>query len=200
MMWFSLADQTVYFIASIALGAVLAAVYDLVRAVRMLMCAGRVYIFISDVLFFVCCGVITSLFALPFNKGSVRAFVLFGEAVGFLGYRLTIGSVTGRIYAGIARILKRFFKKICEILKKFYDLLLKAGAYVVYNVHEIIDKVQGIVSLNKRRRAQRRTKRRRLSANISQESSQKVNKYERKENKKKKRRGNARGRRRRRER
>ena len=186
-MWFSLSDQTLYFIASIALGAVLAAAYDLVRAARMLLRAGRMHVFLSDVVFFAVCGVVTSLFALPFNKGDVRAFVLFGEAVGFLAYRLTIGSVMGRIYKGIARILRHFIGKICEILKNFFDLLLKAGAFLVYNVHEIIDKTRNVVYRWRRRGKDRGEKK-------------KVSVYERKENKKKKRRGNARGRHRRRER
>ena len=184
-MWFSLSDQTVYFLASIALGAVFGAAYDLVRGVRLLVRAGRIHIFISDILFCIICGVITSLFALPFNKGSVRAFVLFGEFVGFLGWRLTVGSVTGKIYAGIARILRHFIAKICEKIQLFFDLLLKAGALLVYNVHEIIDKLQEAVLIHKRRGSKR-------SGSSAVEPKGKV--YERKENKKKKRRGIARGR------
>jgi len=187
-MWFSLSDQTLYFIASVALGAALAAVYDLVRAARMLLRAGRVHVFLSDVAFFAVCGAVTSLFALPFNKGDVRAFVLFGEALGFLMYRLTIGSVMGRFYAGIARILRRFIGKICEFLKNIFDLLLKAGSFLVYNVHEIIDKTRDVMNRWLRRRRADRGKK------------QKGSIYERKANKKKKKRGNARGRRRRRER
>lgn len=134
----TLSQQTVYFLASIALGAVLAMVYDLLRAFRMLIRCGHVHLFLSDVLFFFLCGVVTSLFSLPFNKGDVRAFILFGEAVGFLAYRLTLGSLFGRFYAGIARLLRRFIQKICEKLKKFYDFLLKAGSVLLYNITAIV--------------------------------------------------------------
>ena len=74
----SLADQTSYFLWSLVLGLVLGALYDIVRAVRMLTKARGARVIISDVLFFTVCGVITSLFALPFNKGDVRAFIIFG--------------------------------------------------------------------------------------------------------------------------
>ena len=138
-MEFSLAEQTVYFLASIVMGAALAAVYDLIRAIRMLIRCSRIHIFISDILFFFLCGVLTSLFALPFNKGDVRAFILFGEAIGFLTYRLTLGSLFGKLYAVIARVFRRFIQKYCEKLKKIYDSLLKAGAFVLYNIVALVD-------------------------------------------------------------
>lgn len=140
-MWFSLSQQTVYFLASIALGAALAMLYDLIRALRMLTRCSRVHLLVSDILFFFACGVLTSLFALPFNNGDVRAFIIFGEAVGFLTYRLTLGSLFGRFYAVIARLLRRFFRKICEILKKFYDFLLKAGAVLLYNIAVRVERI-----------------------------------------------------------
>lgn len=135
-MWLSLTDQTVYFLASIAMGAALAAVYDILRALRMLSRCGRAGLMVTDILFFAFCGVVTSLFALPFNKGSVRAFIVFGEAAGFLAYRLTLGSIFGKIYAAAARILRHITRKICEILKIFYDFLLKAAGVLLYNIIE----------------------------------------------------------------
>jgi hypothetical protein len=140
MMWFSLADQTVYFLSSIALGAALAVLYDLVRAGRMLFRAGRVHMLICDVIFFALCGVLTSLFALPFNKGSVRAFIVIGEGIGFLTYRMTIGSIFGKFYAFLARVLRQFIRKNCEFLKNFFDLLLQAGALLLYNVNVLLDR------------------------------------------------------------
>lgn len=137
-MRFSLTDQALFFLASIALGAAMAMIYDLIRAVRMLIRCGRVHILVSDILFFFVCGILTSLFALPFNKGGVRAFILFGEAVGFLTYRLTLGSIFGKFYAVIARLLRQFIRKICEKLKKIYDCLLKAGTFLLYNIFDEI--------------------------------------------------------------
>ena len=141
----TLAQQTVYFLASIAVGAAAAILYDVLRAVRMLARWGRRRTMVTDILFFFVCGVLTSLFALPFNKGDVRAFVVFGEAVGFLTYRLTLGELFGRFYAIIARLLRAFARKICEKLKKSYDCLLKAGTFLLYNIADLIDKARTAV-------------------------------------------------------
>ena len=161
---FSLSGQTVYFLASIALGALTAMIYDLVRAVRMLVRCSRIHVMISDVLFFFVCGILTTLFALPFNKGDVRAFILFGEAGGFLVYRLTLGSIFGKFYAAFARLLRRFIRNLCEKLKKFYDFLLKAIAFVLYNIVDLIDGIRrtvisGIGTLLSERRSVRSRRR-----------------------------------------
>ena len=139
-MGISLSAQTAYFLWSLVFGLALGALYDLVRAARMILRAGRVHVMISDVVFFTICGILTSLFSLPFNKGDVRAFILFGEAVGFLTYRLTLGSVMGKVYAFFARLLRSFVQKIRKILEKIFNYLLKAIAVLLYNVGVVIDK------------------------------------------------------------
>jgi len=120
--------------------------YDLVRAARMLFKAGRLHLLIGDIFFFMFCGVLTSLFALPFNKGGVRAFIVFGEALGFLVYRLTIGRVAGRFYSILSKGITFILKKICELLKNFFDLLLKCTSFVVYNVTVLLDRFKRTAS------------------------------------------------------
>ncbi|MBQ9679200.1 MAG: spore cortex biosynthesis protein YabQ [Ruminococcus sp.] len=151
-MGFSLSDQTAYFLWSLVLGAALAVLYDVVRAVRMTVRAGRVHVMISDILFFTVCGVITSLFALPFNKGDVRAFILFGEAVGFLAYRLTLGAIMGKVYAFFARVIRGFVQKTRKLLEKIFNFLLKAIVSIVYNVGVVIDKSRKKAAENKKKK------------------------------------------------
>ena len=173
----SLADQTSYFLWSLALGLALGALYDIVRAVRMLTKARGVRVIISDILFFTVCGVITSLFALPFNKGDVRAFIIFGEAVGFLAYRLTLGSVMGKFYSHTAVFLRSFIQKIYKISEKFFDLLLKMIAVLVYNISEVIDKSlkRAAASLKKHMGASRnkKSKRRRYKGRYNEQKRKK---------------------------
>ena len=138
----SLSAQTAYFLWSPVMGIALAVLYDIVRAVRMAVRAGRNHVMISDIVFFAVCGVLTSLFALPFNKGGVRGFIVFGEAVGFLAYRLTLGSVMGKVYAFFARTLHGFVQKIRKILEKFFNYLLKAMGVMLYNISVVIDKLR----------------------------------------------------------
>ena len=154
-MWFSLSDQTAYFLWSIVMGAVMAMLYDIVRALRMLLHPGRIFLLVSDVLFFVLCGIFTSLFALPFNKGSVRAFIVFGEALGFLSYRLTIGNIAGRFYGILSKGIMWISQKICELLKKIFDLLLKTASRVLYNVGVVKERIGKSISVRKKKRNSR---------------------------------------------
>lgn len=151
-MGISLSAQTAYFLWSLVMGAALAVLYDVVRAVRMAIRAGKTHIILSDILFFAVCGVLTSLFALPFNKGDVRGFILFGEAVGFLAYRLTIGAVMGKMYAFLARVIQSFVQKIRKVLEKFFKYLLKAMGNLLYNVGVVIDMSRKKAAERKKRR------------------------------------------------
>ena len=144
-MEFSLATQTVYFLYSILFGIILSAVYDVVRVIRFMGFTKLWQIILSDVVYFFICAVLTFLFSLPFNNGSVRYFVLFGEAVGFILYRFPLGEVMAKVYCFLIRIIRRIFKKSLEILIFFSNKLLKANRFVVYNVGVIIHKVQNIV-------------------------------------------------------
>ena len=139
-MGISLSEQTAYFLWSLVLGLALGVLYDAVRMVRMVLKAGRIHVMISDILFFAICGVVTSFFALPFNKGDVRGFIIFGEAAGFLVYRLTLGAFMGKVYAFLARVLRGFVQKIRKILEKIFNYLLKAIAFVLYNINVKVDK------------------------------------------------------------
>ena len=160
-MGISLAAQTAYFLWSLVLGLVLGVLYDALRAARMITGAGKKCVMVSDILFFTVCGVLTSLFALPFNKGSVRGFILFGEAAGFLAYRLTLGSVMGKVYAFSAHHIRGFVQKIRKILEKIFIYLLKAIATVVYNVGVVIDGLHRKTAKKKQSRAAARDRRRR---------------------------------------
>lgn len=164
----TLSAQTAYFLWSILFGAALAALYDLVRAARMLLRAGKIHLMISDIVFFAVCGVLTSLFSLPFNKGDVRAFILFGEAVGFLAYRLTLGSVMGKVYAFLTRMVHSFVQKIRRFLEKIFNYLLKATVVLLYNVGVVIDSLHKKASEKKQlhRAAAARARSRRLRRRI----------------------------------
>lgn len=141
----TLADQTVYFLFSLLFGVILSALYDVVRIIRFLGFTKIWQIILSDILYFVFSAFLTVLFSLPFNKGAVRYFVIFGEAVGFIVYRFTVGEYTAPVYCFLIRIIRVFAEKSLKILRFFSNKLLKANRFVVYNVGNIIHKVQNIV-------------------------------------------------------
>ena len=149
-MEFSLADQTIYFLSSLLFGVLLSSLYDFVRVMRFCGLTKPWQIILSDTLYLTVCAFLTILFSLPFNKGSVRYFVVFGEAVGFIVYRFTIGEISAKFYCFVIRVLRKFIEKSLKILRKILNKLLKANRFVVYNVGVIIHKVQNIVFSKKR--------------------------------------------------
>ncbi len=144
-MEFTLADQTVYFLFSILFGVILSTLYDVVRVLRFIGFTKLWHIVISDILYFFVCAVLTFLFALPFNKGGVRYFVVFGETVGFILYRFTLGEVMAVIYCFFIRYIRKILEKTLKIMRFFSNKVLKANRFVVYNVGNIIHKLQNIV-------------------------------------------------------
>lgn len=144
-MIFSLADQTVYFLFSLLFGVILSFMYDVIRVLRFIGLNKLWQIIVGDIFYFTLCAFLTVLFALPFNNGSVRYFVLFGEAVGFIVYRFTLGEYMSVFYCFIIRVFRKIFVKSLKILEFFSNKVLKANRFVVYNVGVIIDKIQNIV-------------------------------------------------------
>ena len=144
-MIFSLADQTVYFLFSLLFGVILSFMYDVIRVLRFIGLNKLWQIIVGDIFYFTLCAFLTALFALPFNNGSVRYFVLFGEAVGFIVYRFTLGEYMSVFYCFIIRVFRKIFVKSLKILEFFSNKVLKANRFVVYNVGVIIDKIQNIV-------------------------------------------------------
>ncbi|MBQ0098375.1 MAG: spore cortex biosynthesis protein YabQ [Oscillospiraceae bacterium] len=143
-MWFSLSEQTLYFLYSIVLGLILGVVYDFTRLIR----SGTnrfLRIFFADILFFSVSAFLTVLYSLPFNDGTVRAFIFFGEIVGFLIFRLTAGEITSKIYPKIIFLFQKFTRAVEKFLIYFFNLVLKILTAVVYNVVEIVDAPQNIV-------------------------------------------------------
>lgn len=150
-MEFSLADQTVYFLFSLLFGVILSALYDMIVVLRLLGFTKLWQTITFDVLYMFLCAVLTVLFAMPFNKGEVRYFVLFGEIIGFLVHRYTLGGVSEKIYSKIIRIIRVIIEKSLQISRFFLHKVLKVNRFVVYNVGVILYKAQNIVFKKKRK-------------------------------------------------
>lgn len=149
-MSFSLADQTVYFLCSLLFGVMLSALYDVVRILRFCGVTKLWQIILTDISYFLICAFLSVLFALPFNKGSVRYFAIFGQAVGFVIYRFTLGEVTAKLYCFVIRVLRIIKEKTFKYMLLFSNKLLKVSVFVVYNVGVIFRKIQNIVFFKRR--------------------------------------------------
>lgn len=111
-MTISLAGQTSAFLYSCALGAALCALYDVFRAIRLFFLPGRILTAFLDVLYFFLAAVFTFAFFMAVSQGEVRAYLYFGEMIGWLLYYETVGALLLRLQSRIFRLLRRIARKI----------------------------------------------------------------------------------------
>lgn len=98
----SVSSQMTLFLLSMAIGGIFGLVYDVLYLGRLLVCCGKFLSFVCDCLYLSACGVFTFLFLLAGNAGEVRLFVLEGELLGFLLYRLTLGGPVAKAVRWLA--------------------------------------------------------------------------------------------------
>ena len=108
------AEQVYAFAAALALGAVLCFAYDILRVLHRYVCRGKVAIFILDLLFWIITALGTLFVLIIFCKGYLRAYVFFGEILGFVIFRLSLSSASFFILDFLFRAVRRVF----EILMK----------------------------------------------------------------------------------
>lgn len=127
-MWeIDVAEQTVSFFLSLALGGFFCLFYDLFRAARRVHTFTFLWVFVSDILFFAVCAVVTFCFLLSLTEGVIRGYFIFGILLGFSAVffsisRFSLKGLTAVLRAIIA--LKRRIKNFCgrknTQIKKFF--------------------------------------------------------------------------------
>ena len=84
------------FFASILLGALLGALYDLFRALRLCLKHPKAAVFAEDVLFVTVSALSIYVFCTELCRGRLRFFVMLGAAAGFGIYLSTLGRLAVR--------------------------------------------------------------------------------------------------------
>lgn len=114
-------SQLRLFFLSLGLGFLLGVVYDIFRAFRLLISRGTMFTVFMDILYFVFCGGVIFVFDLVEDYGSMRFFTFAGEALGWLIYYFTFGSVAMRFTSRL--ILLR--NKTAKFMKKAIKFLFR---------------------------------------------------------------------------
>ena len=152
----SINQQCGSFLLAIALGAGLSLLYDLFRILRLILPESVPRIAVEDVLYCLLAGAGTMKFLLWACQGKLRAYVFFGEILGWvichfslsqlvltlsekiisllkkilrLLYRLTLRPIL-LLFAGIFRFVGKIFKKL-SLKRKFF---LKQRGILLYNL------------------------------------------------------------------
>ena len=79
---------------SLGLGAFLGAVYDVLKPSRLLTGAGKVVVFIEDILFCTFCGVCFSVVFYNASRGAMRLYAFLAAILTFTIYYCTVGRLT----------------------------------------------------------------------------------------------------------
>lgn len=142
MYTFPISEQLTVFMLSLGAGFVLGLLYDAVRIVRLIVPGGKATVIVFDMLFFALSAFLSFLFILAVNKGYVRAYILLGEALGFVLFMLTFGAAVLRAGSAavnfVKKMLLRFARRVCRIaawvLRPFLTFGRKIGEISKKNV------------------------------------------------------------------
>ncbi|MBO5935238.1 MAG: spore cortex biosynthesis protein YabQ [Clostridia bacterium] len=143
---------------ALGLGFLLGFVYDCVHFMRILFPAGKIFLFVSDMLFVVFCTFSSFLLFLGVNNGNIRMYLVVAEITGAAVYFCTAGIIIITVYRKIAYVIKqtcnvifgpfkflirkifitakKTYRKIYEILKKMKNKFkkpLKDADIMLYN-------------------------------------------------------------------
>lgn len=126
--YFSIGEELLLFFASCAAGAVIGAVYDCLRAFRLLLPHNRFFVALEDIALLVCYGIFISSFGSTEALGYIRGYFILGNLLGFTLYHFTLGRVVMRticrilaIFQGIIRLAAKPFRALLRKMKKKKD-------------------------------------------------------------------------------
>lgn len=149
MMWeISNLHQLFTALFSVALGVVLALIYDIFKAPRILKRKTVFRVFISDIVFGAIATLLTFCLLMLRTKGQLRIFVLVFILAGFLLWRATLSrffikflcfvlKIFSKVSAYFKALLSKGTRKTVKIFKKFEKNLkkgLKGAKELLYNL------------------------------------------------------------------
>ena len=117
---------------AVAVGAVFAAVYDVLKACCIVNKANSIIVFIKDVTFSLFAFFVTFMLLMARSNGMVRGYILFWIFIGFLLFRISISKIWFKIltfFFGRLRTFSEFLNanmgKFCDILDRFEAVILE---------------------------------------------------------------------------
>ena len=163
--FFSVSEEIFLFGLSCLFGIIIGICYDIFRTARILFPHNTALVVIEDVVFMAGYAVFLSSFSSVFARGEMRFYYVAGNAIGFVFYFFTIGS----IIIGV-------MKKIYYFIRKIFAFIFRPVRSVYVNLQEKRDNFVG----NSENSVKRNKKKSFLLLNPS------VLLYNKKENKKRK--------------
>ncbi len=127
-------DQLITFLLSCCLGAICCGLYDIIRALRKVCLNSFFAITIVDILLWICYAFATFIFMIARTKGEIRGYVIFGEFLGFILFRISISKLLmpffSFIFLKMAKIYFFIRKLLLNIYIKVESIALKIAIYI----------------------------------------------------------------------
>lgn len=117
-----------FWLVSVAAGAFMAFVYDVVRLFRRLVRHGRLAVDLEDILYWTACFGLSFTLLYYGNNGVIRFAAVLGAAVGMALYAATVGRLFVRVsffiidktVGALFRLVRKIVRPIIRFLKKSY--------------------------------------------------------------------------------
>ena len=137
-------NQLIYFLKSVLLGAVLGLIFDAFKILRLFIKHNVVAIFVEDVAFCIISAVITYGFMVDISCGQIRIFILAGELIGLVLYKLTLSKLLVTLIVNILNLLKRILNFVFRIaFLPIYKLMLIIFKFIFKPIVNYLKKIFG---------------------------------------------------------
>lgn len=151
----TVADQTVTFLLSLALGAIFCVFYDVFRCFH-IRCKSWAAVFVSDILFWLVAAVVVFCFFVLRTMGQVRGYALLGVALGFVAGRLLFGYTLVRLFCRTERLFYAIFQLLLRPLRYIFAFLRKIYKKIGRIIKKGLKKLKSLLyntsnKLNKKR-------------------------------------------------
>lgn len=123
--FFTVSQQLKLFLISCLFGIPIGIVFDIFRAVRVVIPHGKAAVAVEDILFFLLYGIFIMAFSAAAARSEFRFYFCIGNLLGFLIYHFTAGNLAVMLIRKIAGAVKKFFYFIFSPINKKIALLFR---------------------------------------------------------------------------
>jgi spore cortex biosynthesis protein YabQ len=138
MYFIDVSAQSLTFLLSILLGAVMCLCYDLIRAMHKAFLKGFLEILITDILFWLIWGFVTFSFLIINCGGEIRLYVLVGICIGFITVRMLLSKYILKLFNLCFSIIYKIFHFLSAVLCRIFVPLNKYLKKIALNTKKVL--------------------------------------------------------------
>ncbi|MBR5682873.1 MAG: spore cortex biosynthesis protein YabQ [Ruminococcus sp.] len=143
--YFAVSEELRLFGLSCAMGAVVGAAFDAVRAIRLILPHNRFLVAVEDAVFLLLYSMALTAFAAAAARGDLRAYFVIGNILGFLVYFVTLGSIVMKTLRKLFLTIGTCFGLILRPVRLiFAPLYKKVNVKFVRNLQIVVKRFKKI--------------------------------------------------------